>query len=1078
MATMKERKGAVAWFVENPVAANLLMAMLLLGGIIMGLRVRQEVFPDFKLDVITVRVPYPGASPTEVESGIVQAVEESVRGVDGVDRITSSAQEGGAIVFVHLALDAIGTVALSDIKNEVDRLTSLPEESERPEVALLVNRFQVIDIVISGDEDPALLRALAENVREELLSDPGITNAEISGAPPHEWSIEISAGKLREFGLTLEQVSAKIRVTALELPGGSVKTAGGEVLVRTNERRHRAAELADIAIITSPTGTEVTLGEIATIRETFAETDQSSRYDGKPAVMIKVFRTGDQTPIEVADRVKEHVQRLQTTLPPGIDAGIWVDWSQIYRERIDLLMRNASIGLILVLLVLGLFLELRLAFWVTLGIPVSFLGALMLMPALGASINMISLFAFIITLGMVVDDAIVVGENIHELRQQGVSRFQAAVDGAKGVAVPVTFSIATSVVAFMPMLFVPGSMGKLFAVIPTIVISVLVISLIESVWVLPSHLRALKEPDPNGIFGWVHRRQQKVGNALTRFINTVYAPVLGAALRRRYVSLAIGVAILAVTMGWVASGKIGFRFMPEIDGDVAVAEVELPYGTSVVETDRYLQLLQEAAEKIIEENGEDGIVKGIYAQLGTPMPTDPGRAMSSVVGGHIANVTVFFVSSGEREISASDFLRQWREEVSQLAGIERLKFSIALGPSPGPALSVELKHGDMQVLDAASTELAAAMAKYPGVWDVDDGYQPGKTQLDLSLTKKAAVLGLTSGDIARQVRAAFYGTEAFRQQEGRNEVRVVVRLPKVEREHIHDFESLLIRTPSGGEVPLREVAQISSGRSYPVIQRAEGQRMVEVTGDVRSGEGNPNQILEGLATTALPDLIEKYPGLVYEFGGSLREQKKTMGALASGGLIAMLAIYGLLAIPFRSYTQPLIVMLAIPFGFVGAVIGHELMGFELSMISSMGLVALAGVVVNDSLVLLHAANDYEAGGMTAFKAIHTAGVRRFRPILLTSLTTFLGLVPMISETSAQAQFLIPMALSLGFGVLFATFIILLLVPAYYLILGDLLALIGFGHGSDPTTDDGEPNDGPVANPGPQTGNTVVAPPPQ
>ncbi|MEM6991934.1 MAG: efflux RND transporter permease subunit [Myxococcota bacterium] len=1010
---MKERKGAITWFVDNPVAANLLMLMLLLGGVLMGLRVRQEVFPDFKLDVITVRVAYPGASPTEVEQGIVLAVEESVRGVDGVDRITSSAQEGGATIFVHLELDAEGTVVLSDVKNEVDRLTSLPEDSERPQVSLLVNRFEVIDVLIHGNEDPALLRSLAENVKEEFLNDPGITNAEIAGAPPHEWSIEVSSGKLREFGLTLDQVSAAIQVTALELPGGSVKAAGGEVLVRTSERRHRAADLADIPVITSPTGTEVTLGQIATIRETFAETDQSALYNGRPSVMVKVFRSGDQTPIEVADRVKGHVERLGASLPEGVEMGVWVDWSQIYRERIDLLVRNARIGLILVLLVLGMFLELRLAFWVTLGIPVSFLGALLLMPTLGVSINMISLFAFIITLGMVVDDAIVVGENIHEMRQRGVPRLKAAIDGAKGVAVPVTFSITTSVVAFMPMLFVPGAMGKLFAVIPAIVISVLIISLVESMWVLPAHLKALKEPSTKGIYGWVHGQQQRISSALTRFIETIYAPVLRSALRRRYVSLAIGIAILLSTVGWVASGQIGFRFMPEIDGDVALAEVELPFGTPVAETERYLHLLQGAAEKIIEDNGEDGIVKGIYAQVGTPMPTDPGRAMSSVIGGHIANVTVFFVSSGEREISANEFLRRWRQEIGNLAGVERLKFSIALGPSPGPALSVELKHDDMEVLEMASADVAGALRKYPGVWDVDDGYQPGKAQLDLKLTKKASVLGLTSGDIARQVRAAFYGTEAFRQQEGRNEVRVVVRLPRGEREFIHDFESLLVRTKTGGEVPLREVAEIVPGRSYPVIARSEGQRMVEVTGDVRSGEGNPNQILESVAADDLPGVLEKYPGLSYEFGGSLREQKKTMTALASGGAMAILAIYALLAIPFRSYAQPVIVMLAIPFGFVGAVIGHELMGFELSMISSMGLIALAGVVVNDSLVLIDAANKYRAEGKSLFDAIHAAGVRRFRPILLTSLTTFLGLAPMITETSAQAQFLIQMALSLG-----------------------------------------------------------------
>ena len=1046
---MTDRKGAIAWFAQNPVAANLLMLMLILGGLIVGMRVRQEVFPDFKLDMVAVQVPYPGASPTEVEQGIVLAVEEAVRGLDGVDRVTSSAQEGGARVYVSLELDADPSRTLSDIKNQVDRLTSLPKDSERPVVSLVTNRFEVISLVLHGEQDERTLRLLAEEVREQLLADPEITNAEVVGVPPHETVIEVPRAKLREYGITLEEIAARVQASALELPGGSVRTEAGEVLIRTAERRFSRSEYASIPVVTSPRGTEITLGQIADISETFAETDESATYDGHPAVMVKVFRTGDQTPIQVADIVKGHVERLQRELPEGVGIAVWMDWSQIYRERIDLLLRNAAVGLVLVLVVLGMFLELRLAFWVTMGIPTSFLGALMLMPTMDVSINMISLFAFIVTLGMVVDDAIVVGENIHELRERGVPPMQAAIQGVKGVAIPVTFSILTTVVAFSPMMFVPGFSGKLYRVIPSIVISVLLISLVESLFVLPAHLQALKDPKKTGVYAAIHRQQQRIGKGLDRFVRGVYAPLLHRSLRRRYLSLAIGVAILLSAVGWVAGGRLGFRFMPEIEGDLAACALELPYGAAVKDTERYQKRIYDAAVEVLEEHGEEGIVRGIYSQIGTPMPGDPGSANRQVVGGHVANVQVFFVPTEERNLSTLEFMARWRKKVGRLAGVEGLKFSMPLGPSPGAPIDIELHHDEMEVLEQASAELASALGELDGVWDIDDGFQLGKPQLDLKLLPKAAVLGLTSGDIARQVRAAFYGAEALRQQIGRNEVRVVARLPADERRHVHDFESLLIRTPTGGEVPLREVAEILPGRTWPVINRSDGDRTVDVTADVRSGEANPGTVLATVEAEVMPGLLEKYPGLAYELGGAQREQGKAMGSLQVGGLIALILIFALLAIPFKSYSQPLIVMSAIPFGFVGAVIGHEIMGFDLSMISAMGLVALAGVVVNDSLVLVDAANGYRREGNNAFEAIHAAGVRRFRPIMLTSLTTFLGLTPMISETSTQARFLIPMAVSLGFGVLFATFIILLLVPSYYLILEDVLQMFGKSDGSSP-----------------------------
>ena len=1036
---MSERRGAIRWFASNPVAANLLMLMLLLGGLFVGMGVKQEVFPDFRLDMIQVQVPYPGASPSEVEQGIVLAVEEAVRGIDGVDRVTSAALEGFGHVYVSLELDADSTLVLADVKNAVDRLTSLPQDAERPIVAQVTNRFEVISLVLHGDAKESALRDLAEEVRDQLLADPGITNVDLVGAPPREISVEVPQAQLRTHGLTLEEIAARVAGTSLELPGGGVKTASGEVMLRTTERRRTPAEFAEIPVVTASTGTQVRLGDIASVKPDFEETDESAWFGGNPAIMLKVYRTGEQTPIEVADTVRVHVERLKQTLPAGISVDTWMDWSEIYRQRVDLLMRNAAIGLVLVLLILGLFLELRLAFWVTMGIPMSFMGALLFMPALDITVNMISLFAFIVVLGMVVDDAIVVGESIFDLREQGVPPLAAAIRGARHVAVPVCFAIATSVVAFAPMAFVPGFSGKLYRVIPGIVITVLVISLVESLWVLPAHLAALREPKTTGVYAAVFRQQQKVKRGLERLIHQVYAPFLSRVLRFRGAALASGIALLMSAFGFVAGGHLPFRFMPDIAGDVIIAAVEMPVGTPVDETRRVQARLLEVAEELLEENGEEGIVRGTFGQIGTPLPGDPGQAMSRLPGGHLANVQIFLVESGERELDSKEFLDAWRERVGWIAGAEKLTFSSAIGPSPGKPVNVELRHEDMNVLDLASAELAKKLERYPEVTDIDDGFSLGKPQLDMSLTPEATSVGLTSADLARQVRSAFYGAEALRQQDDRDEVKVVVRLPEKERRSVHDVESLLLRTPTGGEIPLDEAVRIEAGRTYPVIKRADGSRMVEVTADV-APDTSPGVVLASLEQDVLPELLAKYPGLSYEFGGAQREQTKAMGSLLTGGQLALLSIFALLAIPFRSYVQPLIVMAAIPFGFVGALLGHIVMGFEMSMISIMGLVALAGVVVNDSLVLIDAANEYRRCGMTAAEAIHAAGVRRFRPILLTSLTTFFGLMPMITEQSVQARFLVPMAISLGFGVLFATFVILLLVPALYLLVEDAMNL--------------------------------------
>lgn len=1036
-------KGAIAWMAQNPVAANLLMILLLVGGLLMGGRVKQEVFPETDLDMVSISVPYPGASPAEVEQGIVLAVEEAVRGIDGVKRVVATAAEGRASVNAELTIDADDEKVLADVKSAVDRITSLPKDAERPVVSLITNRSEVISMVVYGQQDLRVLRRVAEQVRDTYLADSRITQVDLAGAPKKEISIEVPREQLRVHGLTLEQIAQKVSQTSLQLPGGGVKTATGEVLVRTDERREDELGFAEIPVVMGPAGTEIRLGDIAVVREKFAETDESASYGGLPAVMIRVYRIGNQKPLEVAGAIREITENVKTWLPEGVQIAQWQDMSEIYAQRIDLLMRNAQMGLILVVLCLSLFLEIRVALWVAWGIPTSFLGALFLMPLFGVSINMLTLFAFIVVLGMVVDDAIVVGENIFERAQKGETYLQASIGGTKEVGIPVVFSVLTTVAAFSPLFFVPGFMGKFMGVIPVIVISVLMISLVESLFILPAHLGHLTKPE-GGVYGAVFRFQQRFVDGLQWFIERFYAPVARAALRFRYVTLAVGFAMLLLTLAYVGAGLLGFRFMPGIEGDVVTAAVELPYGSSVEQTRAVEQRLLKAAQQLVDENGGDKVLRGMFAQVGSRGPVMGGPTGNSQSGGagHLANVRVFFVPSDQRAFKTADFAAKWREKLGAVPEAKSINFTANMGPSAGKPVDVELSHTEEDVLERAAADVAAALRGYAGVNDVENGVAMGKPQLDLTLTSEARALGLTANDIARQVRSAFFGAEALRQQDGRDEVRVLARLPEAERRSESDIEELLIRTPQGGEIPLHEAAEIDRGRSWPSIERANGKRIVHITAELREGEATPGMVIAKLKSEVLEKLPEKYPGLTYGMGGENREQSESLGSLRTGALLALLAIYALLAIPFKSYVQPLIVMAAIPFGIVGAIVGHVMLGFELSMISMMGMVALSGVVVNDSLVLIDATNEFRRRGASHFDAVVAAGVRRFRPILLTSVTTFLGLIPMILEPSVQARFLIPMAISLGFGVMFATGITLILVPALYLAVEDMRALIG------------------------------------
>ena len=1033
----KSARGPIAWMTRNAVASNLLMGVLLLAGFFSVLQTKQEVFPGFSIDIIAVTVPYPGASPEEVEQGIVLAVEEQLRGIDGIKRINSNASENAGSIIVELLTDAKTDKVLNDVKSAVDRITTFPQDAERPQVEELSLRREVITLILSGDQDLKTLQQLAETARSEIRKDPNVTQIQVVDVPDLEMSIEVPKATLEAHGLTLDDIATQIRIASLELPSGGVKTANGEILVRVADRKRSVEDSNDLIVRSSFQGAELRLGDIATITDGYTDTDEESYYNGKRAVRLVIYRVGDQTPTDVANAVKNYKSQLELELPETISVSVWNDTSEILKGRIQLLMNNARVGLILVFCILALFLEFRLAFWVALGIPISFLGSFILLGQTGATINMISLFAYIVTLGLVVDDAIVVGENIFEKREKGLSWIDAAVEGAREMVVPVTFAVLTSVAAFSPLLLVPGVSGKFFGLIPTVVISVLLLSLIESFFVLPAHLGHMSDKAPGAFLRLMNRPREWMSVRLNRFIHGPFDSVLNIAVRNRYASFATAIALFFISIGVVGGGLLPFSFFPKIESDRISISATLPYGAPIENTAHVQRKIESAIDAALEDIEEKNIIKGVFSTVGA----GPLGRTGVPKGSHLTAVTIEMVSAEYRTIGAEELSRRIKENMPPLPGVENLKYNTNLdGPGAGAAVDVKLTSDDFESLATASDELADMLRGYPSLISIENTFSAGKQQLDYQILPEGRSLGLTSSDVARQLRSSFFGSEALREQVGRLERRTMVRLPKSERTVENDVSNIRIRTPRGGFVPLEQIAKRSRGQAPTSITREDGIRSINVRADLAPGVPSSREVLTDIEQTLFPALKEKYPGLELRFAGEQRDQQETMASLGQNYLLALLAIYGLLAIPFKSYIQPFIIMSAIPFGFVGAVGGHMIMGFSLSVISMFGIVALTGVVVNDSLVLIDAANNYRANGESPIQAVMNGAKRRFRPILLTSLTTFLGLAPMILEKSLQARFLIPMAISLGFGVLFATGIILLIVPSLYMIVEDLKGL--------------------------------------
>lgn len=1047
----------IAWFARNGVAANLLMLAIVISGIgtlIMG-KIPVEVFPEFEINQLSIQVPYRGATPEEVEESILTRIEEAITDVEGIEKIVGFASESGANINIEIVDGFDRRDVLDDVKNRVDAISTFPTEAEKPRISLAQGWRSVISVVLYGDLSERDLKELGKQVRDDIANLPDVSAADLQGVRPYEISIEIDEPTLQRYQLSFDQVATALRASSVDVPAGTLKTDSGQVVLRTKGRAYTGKEFEDIVILTAPDGTRVKLGDIAQVNDGFDEGAFLSRFNGRRCVLIMVSREGSQNAIKISRKVKEYMAAQAPLLPPGVSLDYWSDSSKIVKGRLDTLIDSASKSLLLVFLVLTLFLRPSLAIWVVIGIPVCFLGAIALMPMLGVTINIMSLFGFILVLGVVVDDAIVTGENIYTKQKLGLSPAEASIVGAEEVARPVIFGVLTTVLAFVPLLFGTGFHGRAQAHIALIVIPVLMFSLIESKLILPSHLshslrhlikRIAAFFMPNALvslcsrlYGNVSRFQGVIANGLEWFVRRFYQPILRVALDYRYVTMAIFLSSFAIIFAMMKGGHIKYQNFPTVQSERATASLSMQEGTPYTITKAHIDRIQSIAEDMKAEYLDaDGspIIQDILSAVGGQGVSSSRRRLSAGQD-HLGEVTFHVMAPENRAstVSTRDLANEWRKRIGPILGAKELNFRAEIGRGGDP-IDIELRGPSIEALTAVSAKIKAHLGEYPTLFDVSDSVDDTNDELRLRIRPEAENFGLTEASLARQVRQAFYGEEIQRFQRGRDDIRVMLRYPKRERETLASLEAMRVRTPEGLEVPFTAVAEATNAKSFPRIQRIDGNRAINVRADADKEKADIPTITASI-TTFLDELLLEYPGISYSFEGEAREARENSQTTIVGAILLIFGIYTMLAIPFRSYVQPLIVMSVIPFGLIGAVLGHMIHGMPLSMLSFFGMLALSGVVVNDSLVLVDYINRRVSEGVPMFKAAFLGGGARFRAIILTSVTTFAGLYPLITLKSTQAQFLIPMAVSLGYGVLFATFITLLLVPINYLILDDV-----------------------------------------
>ncbi|WP_249978287.1 efflux RND transporter permease subunit [Vreelandella olivaria] len=1009
------RRGPIAWMVDHGVAPNLLMVLFIAGGLMASLAIKKEVFPEFETEIVQVTISYPGATPEDVEQSLLLPVEAAIADVEGVDELTASASEGSGVLSATL-IDGVDVMrAYQDIQQAVNAITTLPNAADPPRITLAGRSRGVVSLQVYGSVGLSALHDAAEDVRAELQASSGISRAELSGNRDREIQVHLDDEAIERYGLDHQQLASRIAEEALDLASGQLTTTEGEWLIRYQGRRNSAAEFSELPILATAHGSPILLGDIAWVSEGFAETDREEFYNGQPALSVEVHQIGNQTPTSISDAVYAELESLRANLPEGVSLDVARDSSEIYEDRLNLLLKNAWMGLALVMILMALFLEARLAFWVTLGIPTAFLGAMLFLPWIGVSLNMMSMFAFIIALGIVVDDAIMVGENIYSYREEGYSLRDAAIKGAREIATPLSFAILSNIVAFLPLLFLPGFLGLIFATVPVVVITVFLISWLEALFILPAHLAHSRKPRQTPTWQRpLEALRQRMQGGLHHFTYRQFEPFLQRALNQRLLTVALGVALLSVALAWAMSGRLGFSLMPRAESDQVQASVTLPIGSNISVSRELSQQLLDAAARLSERE-----------------ETLNFSSSRSRLDGESLSVRLDIAKESLDTWPPSRIAREWRELTGDLLGAQSVRFESDVGgPGSGAALSLRLSHPNTQVLEAAATRLAELLSEY-GLTDIDSGLGDGKPQLEMRLSAEGRALGLTGSDLAQALRGPLQGATAVEQFIGRREVSVEVRLPEQDRDSLTELYRLPVRTPDGLSVPLSRVADITLSQASSSLQRIDGRRIITVTAD-SEGDQVINQVLATLQEDVFPTLSNTWPGLEISLGGRQQDTADNLATLRTAMWLMLAALYALLAIPFRSYLQPLLVLTAIPFGIVGAVAGHMIMGFGLSIVSLLGMLALSGVVINDALVLIDYANRKRREGMAPREAIVAAATRRLRPIMMTTLTTFLGLAPMILETSRQARFMIPMAISLGFGMIFATAILLILVPCLYL----------------------------------------------
>lgn len=1018
----------ITWFAKNSVAANLLMISILVAGLFsLNTSIPLEVFPSFETHVVSVRVSLPGATPQDVEKSVTIRIEEAVQDLQGIDQIRSTSGEGSAVVYIDIDDNYDPQTLLADIKSRVDAVNTFPGDAERPVISLAQHTHDVITVTLASDYDEHETREYAQNLRDEMLRLDGVTQLELDGIRNYEITINVSQNSLRQYGLTLSDISSAIGKSSIDISSGNLRTLGGDILLRSSGQAYRKNDFAKIAIKTNKDGSKLLLEDIAQINDGFEETPVRTRFNGKNAVFIEVYRIGDQSAIDVADKIKTFIKDRQATLPQGYELSYWDDDSAIVKNRISTLTNSALQGGILVLALLTLFLRPAIAFWVFIGIPISFMGAFLLMPVFGVTLNILSLFGFILVLGIVVDDAIVTGENIYTHLNRAESGEDAVINGTLEVAKPVTFGVLTTVAAFLPLAFIEGMRGPMFSQIPAVVIPILLFSLIESKFVLPSHLKHIKLRTEKTKASRFEKYQQKFADGFERAILKYYRPVLDVCLNNKLTTLLSFLSIFCILIALILSGWTKFTFFPRIPSETVRVTLTMPAGTPFEVTNRHILTLSKNAEKLREkyrnpETGESFILNILSVTGGRGGTSNEGRVRFEITPPEQRSV----------EISSQQLVNEWRKLNGDIAGAESLAYRAEFGRGGNP-IDIQLSANSLQTLRQVSEIVKDHLATYPTVFDIADTLSDGKEELQIELTDQGKAIGLTRQEVASQIRNAYYGTQAQRIQRGRDDVKVMVRLPLEERRSVANLQNLLIKTSNGNEIPLAQVASLQPGKGPSAINRIDRFRTVNISADIEKGSTNMTVLTTSLRSF-MDELVTRYPDVGYSLEGEAREQRESFGSLGWSLLGVLFAIYVLLAIPFKSYAQPFIVMSVIPFGLVGAVLGHWIMGSNLTLLSLMGMLALIGVVVNDALVLVDYINQQRARGMSLQHAVLNAGTARFRPVMLTSLTTFIGLVPLLFEKSTQAQFLIPMAISLGFGILFATFITLIMIPVNYILL--------------------------------------------